>query len=375
MRYAARRSRFSRRRGIRGVNHPLVSKGVSSGAENVEQEQQLQLAQNAIALMGKFGVSPIPEHYEIFYVYVAGGNPAITSRIDEVAAAGGKFTAQILANLRENYLASEKNARAVEMVGANIGQTLDRIMGTLSAAGKEAGNYGRALLNARGGLKADVTQETLRTLVEGLLIATKAMEKRTTTLETELKHSSSQVSELKKQLDVVRRESRTDALTGIANRKTFDLELEGAIAEFIETGLPMTLLMCDIDFFKKFNDTWGHQTGDQVLRLVANCLSENVKGRDTAARYGGEEFAVILRHTRLSDAINLANQIRTTVESRKLIKKSTGEILGAITISIGVAEVVAGDSGEELIHRADLCLYRAKQTGRNRVIGQSSKGW
>ena len=77
-----------------------------------------------------------------------------------------------------------------------------------------------------------------------------------------------------------------------------------------ETAKPVTLLMCDIDHFKKFNDTWGHQTGDQVLRLVANCLSENVKGRDTAARYGGEEFAVLLRGTGLEAATMVADQIR-----------------------------------------------------------------
>ena len=129
--------------------------------------------------------------------------------------------------------------------------------------------------------------------------------------------------------------------------------------------------MCDIDHFKNFNDFLGHQTGDKGLRLVANCLSENVKGRDTAARYGGEEFTVILRQTGLSDAINLANQIRGTVESKKLVKKSTGDVLGQITISIGVAQLAPDDQAETLVQRADTCLYRAKHLGRNRVIGEA----
>lgn len=339
------------------------------------QQLELQLAQNALALMRKYGVVPIPDHYEIFYLYAAGSNPTISQRIEEIIAAGGQFSARTLQSLRENCLGTEKAAKAVEQVGATIGMTLDRAMSTLAAAGKEAGEYGRTLSQANGNLRAGATPEALRTLIEGLIGATQTMEKRTKNLETELQHSSGQVSDLKKQLEEVRRESRTDTLTGLANRKSFDIELINAIEEWNATGAPVSLLMCDIDFFKKFNDTWGHQTGDQVLRLVASCLSENVKGRDTAARYGGEEFAVILRHTRLSDAINLANQIRTTIESRKLIKKSTGEILGAITVSVGAAEIVNGDSSEELIHRADTCLYRAKQTGRNRVIGQSAKGW
>jgi diguanylate cyclase len=129
----------------------------------------------------------------------------------------------------------------------------------------------------------------------------------------------------------------------------------------------LSLLMCDIDHFKNFNDTWGHQTGDQVLRLVANCLSENVKGRDTAARYGGEEFCVIVRGSPLDAAVTLANQIRTAVQSKKLVKKSTGDILGTITISIGAAEFGPGEGAASLIQRADACLYGAKSAGRNCV--------
>jgi diguanylate cyclase len=128
--------------------------------------------------------------------------------------------------------------------------------------------------------------------------------------------------------------------------------------------------MCDIDHFKKFNDTWGHQTGDQVLRLVATCLSENVKGRDTAARYGGEEFGVLLRGTGLEAATKVADQIRLMVENKKLVKKSTGDVLGTITISIGVAQIAAGEPIEAVVRRADACLYGAKHHGRNLVINQ-----
>jgi diguanylate cyclase len=133
----------------------------------------------------------------------------------------------------------------------------------------------------------------------------------------------------------------------------------------------MALLLCDIDHFKAFNDNWGHQTGDQVLRLVASCLSESVKGRDTAARYGGEEFAVLLRGTGLEDATLVAEQIRETVENKKLVKKSTGDVLGSITISIGVAEFGADEAADSVIRRADACLYGAKQHGRNLVVNQN----
>src|SRR6185312_7659308 len=151
--------------------------------------------------------------------------------------------------------------------------------------------------------------------------------------------------------------SMTDPLTNIANRKAFDEAVQAAIAAMVDDGEPVTVLLCDIDHFKNFNDTWGHQTGDQVLRLVANCLSENVKGRDTAARYGGEEFVVILPQTGLSGAVNLANQIRNKVESKKLVKKSTGDILGVITISAGVTQYDLNESPDDFVRRVDACLY------------------
>src|SRR6185369_6372120 len=201
------------------------------------------------------------------------------------------------------------------------------------------------------------TPDALRKLVGNLISATKEMENKTHTLESELHASSQQVSELKTQLESVRKESLTDPLTGIANRKAFDTDLNAAINEARSKGEKLSLFMCDIDKFKSFNDTWGHQTGDQVLRLVANCLSENVKGRDTAARFGGEEFAVIVRHAGVETAVKLAEQIRAHVQSKKLVKKSTGEVLGSITISVGVAELTGTESAASLIQRADTCLY------------------
>ncbi|HYS44946.1 MAG TPA: GGDEF domain-containing protein, partial [Rhizomicrobium sp.] len=181
--------------------------------------------------------------------------------------------------------------------------------------------------------------------------------------------SSEQVTELRTKLADVRKESMTDPLTNIANRKAFDEAVRAAMTA-AQDGEAVSLLMCDIDHFKTFNDTWGHQTGDQVLRLVATCLSENVKGRDTAARYGGEEFAVLLRGIGLDAATRVADQIRTTVETKKLVKKSTGDILGTITISIGVAQIAPGDTVEGAVRRADACLYGAKHNGRNLVINQ-----
>ncbi len=218
-----------------------------------------------------------------------------------------------------------------------MSKVIDEVLGRLEAAGKDTADYTHALSAATGELGNERTPADLRRLVDGLISATRAMEQRAKSLEGELQASSQKVDELRTKLADVRKESLTDPLTNIANRKAFD-DAAAAAAQAAAEGEAVSLLICDIDHFKKFNDSWGHQTGDQVLRLVASCLSENVKGRDTAARYGGEEFAVLLRGSGLADATRVAEQIRQTVETKKLVKKSTGNVLGAITISIGVSQ-------------------------------------
>jgi len=126
--------------------------------------------------------------------------------------------------------------------------------------------------------------------------------------------------------------------------------------------------MTDIDHFKTFNDTFGHLTGDQVLRLVALSVKQNVKGQDLAARYGGEEFAVILPDTVLRSGVTVADHIRRAVMTKELMKRSTGEHLGRVTISIGVATLRPDDSAASLLGRADQCMYAAKRSGRNQVV-------
>lgn len=317
--------------------------------------------------MGECGVTPTPQNFELFYAHATGEVSAVSHAIGEMLAQKKPFTPDVLQNLRSR----SRTAAAMEQVGDGMNAVIAGVLGRLNDVGRDAGHYSNTLSAATGELGADQSPDELRKLVETLLTATRAMENRTNSLEKELQKSANQVSELRSKLDNVHKESLTDPLTGIANRKAFDNALADAEAAVAESNDPVSLLLCDIDNFKKFNDNWGHQTGDQVLRLVASCLSENVKGRDTAARYGGEEFGVVLRGTALLDAKRIAEQIRHAVEARRLVKKSTGDILGTITISIGVAQFSANETAETVVRRADSCLYGAKQNGRNLVISEN----
>lgn len=335
-------------------------------------EREQALARTALALMGECNVIATPENFELFYAYASGENAAITRTLGGLIAARQPITPDILTDLRMRCLAGARAARAMDDLGEDMRGVIDEVMGKLAASARDASDYNQRLRAASGALDGNGQNPgDLRALVEGLVAATRAMEARAKILEDELRESSAQVSDLRTKLDSVRKESMTDPLTGIANRKAFDDAMRQAVEQVGGEGECAALLLCDIDHFKAFNDRWGHQTGDQVLRLVAGCLADNVKGRDMAARYGGEEFVVLLRGTNLAAATTLANQIRAAVQVKKLVKKSTGDVLGAITISVGVAQIVAGDTAEAVIRRADACLYGAKHHGRNMVINQN----
>ena len=217
-------------------------------------------------------------------------------------------------------------------------------------------------------VKAEIDHvKVLRIIVDNLVATTKAMERSNQQLEERLIASKKEINDLQVNLEAVRTESLTDPLTQLANRKYFDVTLEKSIADAAEKNEPLSLMMTDVDHFKAFNDSFGHLTGDQVLRLVAS-VKNNLKGKDTAARYGGEEFVVVLPNTILRAATTVADHIRKEVMSKELMKRSTGEHLGHVTISIGVATLRKGDTPQSLIERAVSCLYAAKRNGRNRVV-------
>ena len=335
---------------------------------NSEREQAI--AKAALALMADSDVVPTPDNFELFYAYASGEKEGVAAAIGEMLASRKRFTTTILQDLHERASKAARTQAVVNAIGEEMADVLTGVLDSIETAGRDAEAYGQTLSAASDQLGGNKSPAAVQKLVDGLIDATQTMEARTKVLEDELQRTSLEVTELKAQLDNVRKESLTDPLTGVANRKAFDAEIASAIAVADETGDPLSLLMCDIDHFKVFNDTWGHQTGDHVLRLVGACMSENVKGRDTVARYGGEEFAVILRHTTLDGAMRLAEQIRGSVERKRLVKKSSGDVLGIITISIGVAQFVAGEPEADFIRRADACLYAAKHAGRNRVIGE-----
>jgi diguanylate cyclase len=336
-------------------------------ANGNEHERTLAFAEIALGQIKALRQPAYPRNYEVWYTYATGYNSALNQNINEALARNGTLSSADIDQIYDAHLSSTRLTDRIDNVGAKVVDEIDQIMAMIDAASGSATNYSESLADVSQKLGA-ADREGLRTIIQSLVVATKDMETTNNALEARLKASKHEITQLQHNLEAVRNESLTDPLTTLANRKFFDLALDKAIAESAKSGEPLSLLMTDIDHFKRFNDTFGHLTGDQVLRLVAQAVKQNVKGQDVAARYGGEEFAVVLPRTGLQQALVVGDHIRRAVMGKELMKRSTGEHLGRITISVGVATFRPNDTAQSFIGRADAGLYAAKRNGRNRVI-------
>lgn len=330
-------------------------------------------ASKAMNFMAKQGISPRPSNYRVWYEYVSQSTPALNQAVERLEKDNLPLDENTTVNLHNEFFSqSSLLDNAVQDTGDQLSEKLNTALELIRAAGQGTEAYGSTLDSISTDLGAnnqeELTGASLRSIVDTLVTATTEMSEHTKSLETQLHENTQEVEQLKHNLEMTRKEALTDQLTKLGNRKHFDIELANAAEHAAETNEPLCLIMSDIDRFKLFNDTWGHQTGDQVLRLVAHCLANDVREDDTSARYGGEEFGLILPAASLEDATVIAEKIRETVQSKKVMKRSTNQDLGTITISLGVSQYRPGEDLSSLIERADACLYEAKEAGRNCVI-------
>ena len=334
-----------------------------------EFKRALGYANSAFDLLKRSGIPPYPQFYELLYTYATGVNPTLNSRINTIFRSGHSPSVDLAETLYNEFLKSDVNDR-MSNVSERMHARIEAVHEAIDTAMTTANAYSGSLQSASGDLEREISVTAMKALAERLLAETRRMQETNRALEQKLEASRDDIASLQRDLDDVRRESMLDPLTKIANRKSFDERMEDAIREATESGDPLSLMLIDIDHFKNFNDTYGHQTGDQVLRLVAMTLKSNIKGKDLAARYGGEEFVAILPSTDIEGAVIVAENIRKAVQAKELLKRSTNEKLGRITASFGVALFQPGETANALIERTDRCLYAAKRAGRNRVINE-----
>lgn len=321
----------------------------------------------AIDLMARHGVAPNPANFTVWYDFAGKRNPELVRALEALIKARRPFTAAQSAELYASFFGVDRDGEELRDASRRLQAAVDQILAYVADAGMDASRSSHRLEAISGDLQSNPDSGSLKDVIKGVLVECQKLLDRSRSLEHHLKHASGEINELRDHLETVRREALTDALTGLANRKFFDMKLHEESRNAVRSGEVLCLLMVDIDHFKSFNDSYGHRIGDEVLKIVSRTLKEGIKGQDTACRYGGEEFALLLPRTGLKDATTVAEQIRARLARRTITNRRTGESYGAVTLSIGVAQYRMEEPLDQFVQRADQALYRAKNEGRNRV--------
>jgi len=326
-------------------------------------------AEKAIERMTKAGLPPNPSIFELWYVYESAQDAEVTRAIDIVLKSGHEMTEERCIELHNRLLnTSLRSEEALTKAEGLVAETITNVSSAATAVKDKTQGYSNEIATVASAFTTAKTAEEMKSVAAEMMMRAKKMVEENKALENRLNQSASVMQQLREEMESVRKEAMTDALTGIANRKLFDAEFYRMVNEAHAEGKPLSLLICDVDFFKSFNDNYGHQVGDQVLKLVARTLKDGVKGRDLPARYGGEEFVVLLPETKLESAEIVGNALREALAAKDIQNRATGERLGRITMSVGAAQLGSNERPAELIERADAALYSAKQNGRNKVV-------
>jgi diguanylate cyclase len=330
------------------------------------------IAAEALDAMRLHGVAATGANYEVWLSYRLGRNPELRAAIDARIAAGEAFTSEFNAELYERHFTALRASAEIVMAGEKIARDLSNVLAFLKSTEAKSDDYGRTLESAASDLGRRLEPDQIQRIVASLAAATLDMANHNQNLSEQLRKSTREIDTLRANLESVRVESLTDSLTGLANRRMFDETLRIRMSEARAERAELCLMMCDIDHFKRFNDTWGHHTGDQILRFLAAALQNYARPDQLVARYGGEEFALIMPRTALNAAEKTAEQLRAAIQNKRMRRRSTAEDLGQVTISIGVARLQSGDTPQAFVSRADACLYSSKRNGRNQVTADST---
>lgn len=308
-----------------------------------------------------------PICYAVWYEYATGRNKALNRAVRTLEEQNIRINYDTILKFFRSHIADELTLKA-EKKTAEFKTLLNEVTRHLDTSGSQIRKNGSRVASYSGRLTQTSTVEEVHKISRGILNETTAIIHQSNSLKQEMDETITEVDALKKELEGVKRAAKTDMLTGLLNRRGFDEAMVHTIADVTEKQIPLTIVIADLDHFKRVNDTHGHLVGDNVLRVVAKVLIDNIKGKDIAARFGGEEFILILPETPLKGGSALAEQIRLSLEGMRWINKNTGAPISSLTISLGVAEYQTGETINTLIERADTALYHAKNNGRNRTV-------
>ncbi len=329
-------------------------------------------ASSAIAKMGALNILPTPENYTVWYHYCSGKNIELKNEIDKIIEQKMPFTITVCNSLYQRFFVTERNNRMLDDAAMGAQKMLKDVLKAVNDFSGDTQDYNKGLGEYIDTISKDFGETDVKDIIKDLVGATVSLKERGEKMNQRLEESKLEIDKLRQNLQQVTAEAQKDGLTGLFNRRTFERVLEEYMMAAKEQTIDLCLIMLDVDHFKKFNDTYGHLLGDEVLKIVSRTLTDSLKGRDVVARFGGEEFVVVLPSTPLDGALRVADAIRQSIANKELKRKDTGQNFGQITVSLGVSAYRHGiDDIPSLVKRADDALYQSKRLGRNRVTRES----
>lgn len=331
------------------------------------EDQAAEFMRLAVPLMKKHGIAMTPANYAVWFEYVSGSNVALVDALDKEIEEKGRLTDQQSRQLYERFFDREKDQQSFLELREELSRLLREVISFVYTGVVSTDKSNTQLQHLLGRMSPNMTGQEVHDLVEEVLASTRQAVSSGEVLSERLNYAMEEVQTLKKELDETRREAKSDMLTGLANRKAFDEILDSSTRNADQNHQAVTLIFCNLDNFNDINENHGHPVGDLVLKRVASLLHDHVSSSDLVARYSGEEFAILLNNQPLSEARKIAEKIRTEMAAKRIARKDTGESLGQITLSLGLATYVATEGVDSFMQRADRALYMAKRRGRNCV--------
>lgn len=329
-------------------------------------ENSFKILKKTVPLMLKHKMAAVPTNYALWYTYAANDTPDLNETIDKLLDQVNSVSNVRAEELYRNYVAEKQ-----EVTPWQLRKTIEAMVIEMSQTVKDTKTDTNSFRDTMDGCLDDLekvekegwTVEEVMGLVRNLVKDAQEIRRSTLNFSAALSSAEKEIAQLRAELEKSQQNALYDSLTGLCNRRFFDAELDSLIEQ-----KKLCMILVDIDHFKKFNDTHGHIMGDHVLKGVAKKLQQNCRDGAQAYRFGGEEFAVLLPGVDMKRSLHIAEGMRRSIEKIQIKDRKSGQTIGGITASFGVAQLKPNMQPIELIEQTDKQLYDAKNLGRNRVM-------
>ncbi len=332
-------------------------------------EKAAEYLRLALSLMGKHKLISSPINFTLCYEYVSGTKQQLIDDFDHLVNNDEIDKNSACVALFKKHIWDD-DKRNTNKLRIDLSKIISETFSNIGLVQSETSDSVDKLVIHSKELSDFTSVEDMQHILAKVVKETERVSQNGNNLKILLDNTNSEIEQLRQELEKTKHEATTDPLTGLRNRRAFEKMMLDNMELVDKNDSHLCLVMVDIDYFKKINDKYGHVFGDKVLKSVASLLTANIKGKDAISRFGGEEFAIMLPDTRLEFAEIVAENLRRAIESARIKKKNTGDILEKITVSLGITRYQSGETTEEFIDRADRALYQSKDNGRNRVTIQ-----